>query len=327
MTDNAPGDGGPVPDSPERGWRLADLADLHAGCLDPEATVRLQAQVLDDPLAQQTLAALDRTVDDLLHMPTVAMPPDVVARLDAALSAEFQARERGRPPVLAPGAHPLVPGPVQAAPASVDFAARAHQQALANSGPPAPGGVLPGSQRPAVTPAASGPAVMPGSQRPGVPRPLAVPPVLPGAAPVNLAARRRRRFGGYLAAAAAVAAGAVAVPLMINAAGGTSGNPEPAPGTVVTGSPNTVPLASIKDLRSLKLEASSMPPEQFQACLAANGVDSKQVIGATVDQYHGERVVVIGVQRADGTQYRLVLEPSCGKNEASGLITSLPAAP
>lgn len=309
MTDNAPGDGGPVPDSPERGWRLADLADLHAGCLDPEATVRLQAQVLDDPLAQQTLAALDRTVDDLLHMPTVAMPPDVVARLDAALSAEFHARERGRPPVLAPGAHPLVPGPVQAAPASVNFAARAHQQALANSGPPAPGGV------------------MPGSQRPGVPRPLAVPPVLPGAAPVNLAARRRRRFGGYLAAAAAVAAGAVAVPLMINAAGGTSGNPEPAPGTVVTGSPNTVPLASIKDLRSLKLEASSMPPEQFQACLAANGVDSKQVIGATVDQYHGGRVVVIGVQRADGTQYRLVLEPSCGKNEASGLITSLPAAP
>lgn len=74
-------------------WSLDVVADVHAGVYDPQDTRRLRALIADDPEASAMLAALDSVVDDLSLLPAPVMPAHVVARLDAALEAESQARD------------------------------------------------------------------------------------------------------------------------------------------------------------------------------------------------------------------------------------------
>ncbi len=68
------------------------LADLHAGVLDDEHAAAVRRRVAADPHAQAVLAALDATVAELRSAPAPALPPSVVARLDAALAAESHRR-------------------------------------------------------------------------------------------------------------------------------------------------------------------------------------------------------------------------------------------
>jgi hypothetical protein len=75
------------------------LADLHAGVFDREVAARLHRRVAADAQARTVLAALDATVVDLaaLSRRDVALPDAVALRLDAALAAEAQRRDRPAP--------------------------------------------------------------------------------------------------------------------------------------------------------------------------------------------------------------------------------------
>lgn len=96
MTDESRGIGGNA--GPP--WPVDLLADLHAGALDDAESARLWPQVNADPDARAVLDALDSTVSDLGALPMAAappMPPEVAARIDAALAAE--AGQRNEPAV------------------------------------------------------------------------------------------------------------------------------------------------------------------------------------------------------------------------------------
>ena len=71
------------------------LADLHADALPDNVAARLWPRVRADPAASATLTALDATQADLAglnELPPPVMPADFAARLDAAITAEAQAR-------------------------------------------------------------------------------------------------------------------------------------------------------------------------------------------------------------------------------------------
>ncbi|WP_433266869.1 hypothetical protein ACQPZF_42035 [Actinosynnema sp. CS-041913] len=69
-------------------WSVDLLADLHAGVLDPRQEAELRAVVADDAEAQEVLAALDATLEDLRGLPPIPMPRAVADRIDAALAEE-----------------------------------------------------------------------------------------------------------------------------------------------------------------------------------------------------------------------------------------------
>ncbi len=71
-------------------WSVDLLADLHAGVLDPRSEAELRAVVANDPEAQDVLAALDATLDDLHNLPPIPMPRHVADRIDAAIAQEAQ---------------------------------------------------------------------------------------------------------------------------------------------------------------------------------------------------------------------------------------------
>jgi hypothetical protein len=82
-------------------WSVDLLADLHAGVLDPAQAAGLWPRVRADAAAMTVLAALDATRADLASLPPVTIPPQLAARLDAALAAEAAARPLpGVAPVL-----------------------------------------------------------------------------------------------------------------------------------------------------------------------------------------------------------------------------------
>lgn len=72
-------------------WSLDQLADLHAGVLDEQTAEELRNQVQDDPEAQEILAALEATSADLAALPSLTIPDDVSARIEAALEDEVRA--------------------------------------------------------------------------------------------------------------------------------------------------------------------------------------------------------------------------------------------
>src|SRR5436305_14816461 len=80
---------GGVPMEPP--WSVDVLADLHAGVLEQSVSDRLWPRVRDDPDARAVLDALDTTRTELARLPPLTMPPQVAARIDAALAAEIQA--------------------------------------------------------------------------------------------------------------------------------------------------------------------------------------------------------------------------------------------
>lgn len=82
-------------------WSLDVLADLHAGVLTEAEAARLWPRVESDPGAMAVIAALDATRTDLAALadaPVAPLPPEVAARIDAALAAE-------RASAQMPGAH------------------------------------------------------------------------------------------------------------------------------------------------------------------------------------------------------------------------------
>lgn len=127
------------------------LADLHAGVLDDDVTAGLWPAVRRDPDAMAVIAALDsvsrrlRALGAAEDVESPQIPPEVAARIDAALTADAAARRRrrwllaaagtgaaaavaigfavtahgaGRPDAAAPMAAPAAAAPASAAPAS-----------------------------------------------------------------------------------------------------------------------------------------------------------------------------------------------------------------
>ncbi|WP_407107666.1 hypothetical protein [Rhodococcus aetherivorans] len=127
------------------------LADLHAGVLDDDVTAGLWPAVRRDPDAMAVIAALDsvsrrlRALGAAEGVESPPIPPEVAARIDAALTADAAARRRrrwllaaagtgaaaavaigfavtahgaGRPDAAAPMAAPAAAAPAAAAPAS-----------------------------------------------------------------------------------------------------------------------------------------------------------------------------------------------------------------
>lgn len=106
MTGIGRGSGGPP-------WSVDLLADLQAGALDPQQAEQLWPRVNADPEAMEILAALEATQADLREFadaPAPPMPAHFVARLDAAIAAESQARGQATQTQTAP------PQPEPAAP-------------------------------------------------------------------------------------------------------------------------------------------------------------------------------------------------------------------
>ncbi|MEE2031731.1 hypothetical protein [Rhodococcus chondri] len=76
------------------------LADLHAGALDDDLADRLWPRVRRDPDAMAVIASLDAVQSRLRSLgdaaPTTPIPPEVAARIDTALAAQGEQRQRRR---------------------------------------------------------------------------------------------------------------------------------------------------------------------------------------------------------------------------------------
>ncbi|OOL27519.1 hypothetical protein GQ85_38210, partial [Rhodococcus rhodochrous] len=76
------------------------LADLHAGVLDDDLAAGLWPAVRRDPDAMAVIAALDsvgrrlRALGAAEDVESPPIPPEVAARIDAALAADAAARRR-----------------------------------------------------------------------------------------------------------------------------------------------------------------------------------------------------------------------------------------
>lgn len=95
--------------TPTPPWSVDLLADLHAGVLDETEAAALWPQVKADPDAMAVIAALDATTADLsafAHEPVAPMPPEVAARIDAALAGELS---RPRHPAVTDEQRPAAP--------------------------------------------------------------------------------------------------------------------------------------------------------------------------------------------------------------------------
>lgn len=74
-------------------WSVDLLADLHAGVLDEAEAERLWTRVNADPEARAIIDAIEATTADLAALESASvepMPPDVAARIDAALAREVE---------------------------------------------------------------------------------------------------------------------------------------------------------------------------------------------------------------------------------------------
>ncbi|MBA0124022.1 hypothetical protein H0B56_00510 [Haloechinothrix sp. YIM 98757] len=72
-------------------WSVDLLADLHAGVLDEGEAAGLWERVRHDSEAMDVLRSLEATTDDLAHFGAQrpkSVPPEVAARIDAALAHE-----------------------------------------------------------------------------------------------------------------------------------------------------------------------------------------------------------------------------------------------
>lgn len=103
--------GEPDDETAEPPLTVEQLADLQAGLLDDDAAAHVRRRVRDDPQAQGVLRALNQVRRDVAALgadeasSAHAVPPDVTARISAALRAAHQhrgdvahsARPRSRP--------------------------------------------------------------------------------------------------------------------------------------------------------------------------------------------------------------------------------------
>ncbi|NGP05596.1 hypothetical protein G6038_08875 [Rhodococcus sp. 14C212] len=125
------------------------LADLHAGVLDDELAARLWPAVRRDPDAMIVIAALDsvgrrlRALGAAEDVESPPIPPEVAARIDAALTADAAARRRRRWLLAAAGTG-------AAAAVAIGFAVTAH-----------------GAGRPDAAAPVAAPAAAPASAAPG----------------------------------------------------------------------------------------------------------------------------------------------------------------
>ncbi|MGW4578890.1 hypothetical protein ACWELP_09335 [Rhodococcus aetherivorans] len=133
------------------------LADLHAGVLDDDVTAELWPAVRRDPDAMAVIAALDsvsrrlRALGAAEDVESPPIPPEVAARIDAALTADAAARRRRRWLLAAAGT-----GAAAAAAVAIGFAVTAH------------GAGRPDAAAPMAAPAAAAPAAAaPASAAPG----------------------------------------------------------------------------------------------------------------------------------------------------------------
>lgn len=95
---------------PQPPYAVDLLADLHAGSMSDELAARLWPVVRSDPGAMAVIESLDsvtrrlRALGDADTVGTQSIPPEVAARLDAALVADAAARRRRRWLLAAAGA-------------------------------------------------------------------------------------------------------------------------------------------------------------------------------------------------------------------------------
>ncbi|MCW2551105.1 MAG: hypothetical protein JWR78_886 [Mycobacterium sp.] len=94
--DHGPDDGDAAADPP---LTVELLADLQAGLLDDEAAARVRRQIREDPKAEGVLRALTQVRRDVGADPASAPepPPEVTARISAALRSAGPAAHSARP--------------------------------------------------------------------------------------------------------------------------------------------------------------------------------------------------------------------------------------
>ncbi|MFD5808973.1 hypothetical protein [Rhodococcus aetherivorans] len=146
------------------------LADLHAGVLDDDVTAELWPAVRRDPDAMAVIAALDsvsrrlRALGAAEDVESPPIPPEVAARIDAALTADAAARRRRRWLLAAAGTG-------AAAAVAIGFAVTAHGAGRPDAAAPmaAPAAAAPAAAAPAsAAPASAAPAsAAPASAAPG----------------------------------------------------------------------------------------------------------------------------------------------------------------
>ncbi|OLL19863.1 MULTISPECIES: hypothetical protein [unclassified Rhodococcus (in: high G+C Gram-positive bacteria)] len=125
------------------------LADLHAGALDDDVTAGLWPAVRRDPDAMAVIAALDsvsrrlRALGAAEDVESPPIPPEVAARIDAALTADAAARRRRRWLLAAAGTG-------AAAAVAIGFAVTAHGAGRPEAAAPmaAPAAAAPASAAP-----------------------------------------------------------------------------------------------------------------------------------------------------------------------------------
>ncbi|MGX7730365.1 hypothetical protein ACWPOB_13995 [Rhodococcus sp. 2H158] len=125
------------------------LADLHAGVLDDDLAAGLWPAVRRDPDAMAVIAALDsvgrrlRALGAAEDVESPPIPPEVAARIDAALAADAAARRRRRWLLAAAGTG-------AAAAVAIGFAVTAHGAGRPDAAAPmaAPAAAAPASAAP-----------------------------------------------------------------------------------------------------------------------------------------------------------------------------------
>lgn len=326
----------PVPIPPGPPFDLDLLADLHAGVYPDDVAMSLRARVATDPQASAALAALDATVQDLHNLPPIPIPPEVAARLEAAIAAEASARIAVGASAHASSSPPVVGPPAGAVPQGV------------SASPSPPGPALPQPR--------SHPGSPPAAPVPVQPAPVSSLDQARRARETRSADRRRRQtrwatgLGIAAAAAAIFTVGAVLLHpggtpgvgeagQQVAATTASSGAPsmapgagndtEPAPGNGA-GAPSTTPTTQVTQqaivaqphhLDQLLPEITSSTtrgpfgdPVRLASCLAANHASTHYVLGILPVSYNGQSAYAISVRTSDSTVRILVVGPGCGQS-------------
>lgn len=73
-------------------WSLDLLADYHAGVLDEDTAEQVRLTVESDPEAQETLAALTATTNELAGLAPMSIPEDIASKVESAIAEQAQLR-------------------------------------------------------------------------------------------------------------------------------------------------------------------------------------------------------------------------------------------
>lgn len=295
-----------VPTGPP--WDVDVVADLHAGVYPPEVAAELRQRMAGDPEAQAVLRALSAVVDDLSLLPTMRMPEQYAARLDAAIAAEAATGSGVTPPAEATAFVPAQSGPDRPVHLT-SLAGGAHRQRY-DAPPSSPAtGSSPGVLRPATTSA-------PRSDR-------VVPP--DNVVSLDQARRRRRGIIGALGIAAAVAAIATVTVTSLNSGSGPSAavSNQPAAPTATRATADgpaqafDVDPANLQDafakIEGKRVESGPLSdPIAYASCISALGAAQSDILGVSTVTFRGATAAAVAVAEGPDRAVVYVVGTGCG---------------